>query len=85
MNLSDRGGQIEGKVMRIRLSMFWWSCMDLETAWCLGNSSVMNDAELILLAVFSRFSSATHCPNKIPSGTHKGQGLEDAPSAPSPF
>jgi len=80
-----------------RLRRKWWEegsacsdgrgslCMDLETAWCLGNSTVMNDAELILLAVFSRFSSSTHCPNKIPSGTHKGRGLEDAPSAPSPF
>ena len=59
--------------------------MDLEIAWCLGNSSVMNEAELILPAVFPRFSSATHCPSKASSGTHKGQGLEDAPNVPSPF
>ena len=37
MNLSDRGGQIEGKVMRIRLSVFWWSG---QLVHGLGNSLV---------------------------------------------
>ena len=89
MNLSDSSGQIQEKVTRGRLSVFqgWGTdhARTWGTPWCLGNSSLTDEADLISFSVSSRFSPATRCPNKTPSGTHVGQGLEGVPSVPSPF